>query len=389
MTSALGILIVALAVGLVVWLRVSRRDEMFAGLTPGLLPAAGQPAERARISGGQAPPIAVRFDPPAGVQPALAGLVAGTGMGTVAVPATLIDLAARGWLNLRPLEPAESSRRSTAARDWELRALDPPPAEQLSPTERAVLGAAFATGPVTTLFEFRSRGAGLAETFSALETEARERAWFQPPPRVSWVAVGSVVAVLGLLLVFSSAALFWVGAGLLLGGLVVVLGTRRLPVPVTAEGYAARVQSLGFRQYLATAEAEQLRFEAGIERFSRYLPYAMVFGVVDHWRHVFADALQQEHALGNDDFTGFGWLGLGDVLTTMVLIDLLTTEGGLMDDFVGDFGGGDFSGEWGDTGADGGDAGLGGDGGAADGGFDGGDFGGFDGGGFDGGGFGE
>ncbi|MCC6495256.1 MAG: DUF2207 domain-containing protein [Propionibacteriaceae bacterium] len=389
MTYVLGIVIVALAVGLVVWLRLSRRDEMFAGLTPGLLPAAGQPAERVRITGGQAPPIAVRFDPPAGVQPALAGLIAGPGLGTVAVPATLIDLAARGWLTLSPLEPvAGSSRRSTAARDWELRALDPPPAEQLSPTERAVLGAAFAHGPVTSLFEFRSRGAGLAETFSALDVEARERAWFQPPPPVGWAAIGSVVAFVGLFLLFSAGSLFPIGAGLLLGGLVVVLGTRRLPVPVTAEGYAARVQALGFKQYLATAEADQLRFEAGIERFSRYLPYAMVFGVVDHWRHVFADALQQEHALGNDDFTGLGWLNLGDVLTTMVLIDLLTTDGGLMDDFVGDFGGGDFSGDWGDAGADGGDTGFGGDGGAGDGGFDGGSFGGFDGGDF-GGGFGE
>ncbi len=379
MTYALGILIVALAAGLVVRLRLARRDEMFAGLTPGLLPAAGQPAERVRISGHLAPPIAVRFDPPAGVGPALAGVIAESRLHSVAVSATLIDLAGRGWLTLRPLEPvAGSTGRTSAARDWELRAQAPPPAEQLSRTEQAVLGAAFAAGPVTTLFAFRTRGAGLSPTFAAIDAETHERGWFLPSASVSWAGVGSAAAFAGLLMLLFAPTLFPVGLGLLLGGVVVVLGTRGLPIPVSAEGYAARVQALGFKQYLATAEAEQLKFEAGIERFSRYLPYAMVFGVVDHWRTVFADALQQELALGNGDFAGFGWLDVGDVLTTMVLIDLLTTDGGLMDDFVGDFGGGDFSSDWGEGGGDGG---FGGDGGSGDGGFDGGgDFGGFDGG---------
>lgn len=166
---------------------------------------------------------------------------------------------------------------------------------------------------------------------------------------------------------------------MLVGGLVVLFGTRRLPTPVTAEGYAARVQALGFKQYLATAEAAQLKFEAGIERFGRYLPYAMVFGVVDHWRTVFADALQQELALGNGDFAGFGWLDVGDVLTTLVLVYLLTTDGGLLDDFVTDFGGGDSSSDGSDSGGD--DGNWGGDAGSGDGGFDGV--------GLDGGGFGE
>ena len=73
MTIALGVLIAALAVGFVVWQRRSRRDETFAGITPGLVPAAGQPEQRIQVGRGQAAPIAVRFEPPAGVRPALAG----------------------------------------------------------------------------------------------------------------------------------------------------------------------------------------------------------------------------------------------------------------------------------------------------------------------------
>ena len=40
----------------------------------------------------------------------------------------------------------------------------------------------------------------------------------------------------------------------------------------------ARVQ--GFRLYVATAEADQIAFQEREEIFSRYLPYAMVFGLV-------------------------------------------------------------------------------------------------------------
>ena len=185
--------------------------------------------------------------------------------------------------------------------------------------------------------------------------------------------------MLGVVVLVMGPSLAPIGLGLLAGGAIAFLGSRGLPQPVSAEGYAARVQALGFKQYLATAEAEQLRFEVGIEQFSRYLPYAMVFGVVDHWRHVFADALQAELDAGGD-FSGFGWLAVNDMLTTMVMVDLLT-DGGLFDGLGDGFDGfGDGSAAIraaASTGDAGGDGGFGG--------FDGG---GFDGGGFDGGGFG-
>ena len=43
-----------------------------------------------------------------------------------------------------------------------------------------------------------------------------------------------------------------------------------------------------FRRYLATAEAGQIRFEEGEDVFSKYLPYAIVFGEADRWAKVFA-----------------------------------------------------------------------------------------------------
>ena len=56
----------------------------------------------------------------------------------------------------------------------------------------------------------------------------------------------------------------------------------------TAKGSAELARILGFRQYIATAEANQLKFEEQADIFSRYLPYAVVFGLTDRWAHAFA-----------------------------------------------------------------------------------------------------
>jgi uncharacterized membrane protein len=45
-------------------------------------------------------------------------------------------------------------------------------------------------------------------------------------------------------------------------------------------------QVLGFRKYLTTAEADQLRFEEGEDIFSKYLPWAIIFGIADRWQQL-------------------------------------------------------------------------------------------------------
>jgi uncharacterized membrane protein len=48
-------------------------------------------------------------------------------------------------------------------------------------------------------------------------------------------------------------------------------------------------QALGFKQYLETAEADQIKWEEGQDIFSRYLPYAIAYGCADRWAKIFAD----------------------------------------------------------------------------------------------------
>lgn len=66
----------------------------------------------------------------------------------------------------------------------------------------------------------------------------------------------------------------------------------------TAEGSAVLAQSLGFKEYLTTAEAGQIAFEEASNIFSRYLPYAVVFGVADRWARTFAQVAEAAEAAG-------------------------------------------------------------------------------------------
>jgi uncharacterized membrane protein len=56
----------------------------------------------------------------------------------------------------------------------------------------------------------------------------------------------------------------------------------------SAEGRAICDQVEGFRTYLATAEADQLKFEEG-DIFSKYLPWAIIFELADRWAKICGD----------------------------------------------------------------------------------------------------
>ncbi len=76
----------------------------------------------------------------------------------------------------------------------------------------------------------------------------------------------------------------------------------------TAAGTAARVQARGFERYLATAEAHQIRLEEAQDLFSRFLPWAIAFGVADRWAKTFAEAAAYGHAAGVDAAFDLQWL---------------------------------------------------------------------------------
>ena len=116
----------------------------------------------------------------------------------------------------------------------------------------------------------------------------------------------AVLVLLGLVVTFLLARFTHfgiVGIAAVLVGISALLVARNAPAR-TPDGTAVLAQTLGFRQYLATAEAAQLKFEEGEDLFSRYLPYAIVFGLTEHWAQVFAQLAAQGRAVTEPTWYG-------------------------------------------------------------------------------------
>lgn len=289
------------------------RDEWYAGLTPGLTPGREADANAAPTERGGPPTIAVQFNPPPGVQPGLVGTVIDESADTLDVSASVIDLAVRGFLSIEEVDGGGFTKRT----DWRLTRLVPREGEALRPYESTLLEGLFATANPVLLSDLKNH---FSKTLSSVKDqmydEVLSRGWFRKSPqrqRALWLALGFLLIGAGVVLLFLGAAMRGVdrtaglslpvpsglllGAGVVIGGIIVVILGRRVPAK-TAEGSAVLAQSLGFRQYLATAEANQIRWEEAQEIFSRYLPYAIVFGVAERWAKTFEQVAAAAAAAG-------------------------------------------------------------------------------------------
>jgi uncharacterized membrane protein YgcG len=277
------------------------RDQVYLGLTPGVVPAAGQETTIGRQT--QDVPVAVQFTPPQGARPGELGTLTDATADTRDVTATIIDLAVRGHLKIA----------QTGRKDWTFTRLGSP--DQLVDYEQLLLGKLFARGDEVTTDDLKdSSYAGvITETKSRLHQRvATELKWFTVNPAlVRGIAFGVGIVLiaagvgLGILLGFVGWGLVGV-AGVITGLAVLVMNNRF--GSRTATGSAMLAQTRGFELYLRTAEADQIRFEEGIDVFSRYLPYAIMFGVAERWTKVFTELAAQ----GRYTFDTTGWyLGYG------------------------------------------------------------------------------
>lgn len=305
--SGLGAAIAALVAG---WFAVRgqrrRRDQEFLGVPPGVIPPDGQGSVGARTA---KPEVAVAFQPPKNVSPAEAGTLIDGTAGTDDVTSAMLDLAVRGHMRIIP----EATDRKGRTKDWTF-TLDPNCPDRLRPWEKTFVQQFFSGGTTVSTATMRTQhdDTTLPTTKGALDQLMVTYGWYRKAPSAArGLAFAAGLGVMFLGIVIAVAGLFFgyglVGVPVAIIGLVMaILGIVRAPGR-TATGTAVLDQINGFKLYLTTAEADQIRFEEGIDVFSRYLPWATMFGVADRWVKIFADL----QASGR--YTGYyGWYG-GDV----------------------------------------------------------------------------
>lgn len=269
--------------------RRSSRDEVYLGLTPGVTPAPGETGQIGRAAGDA--PVAVQFQPPAGARPGEVGVLVDASADNVDVTATIIDLAVRGHLRID----------ATRENDWVFERL-PSGRDPLTPAEKHIVGTMFGKRQRVSTGDLRDKR--YHDLLPGARTRLYDRvtgelSWFKGNPehaRIAAIVGGIAIMVGGVVLGLALAFAFGLGlvglAGVVVGLAVIALNRkfgRR-----TAAGSAVLAQTKGFELYLRTAEADQLKFEEGVDIFSRYLPYAIVFGVADRWTRLFQQ-LAAEH----------------------------------------------------------------------------------------------
>ena len=335
------------------WWRKNGRDQRYAGLPPGTVPLAGQEAEV--VPNDPDIPIPVAFSPPR-IPVAEAGLLIDGQVDTRETAATIIGLAVRGALTVQ----------SYGKDDFQVTLVDPNRAT--APHEMVLLTSLFDGQPAGTVKDLSVPGS-MAEAHESMRDSVRNqvtsRGWFRKVP--SAAATSSFGFGLIVIAIFAS---FAVGFWLLLLCIPLlpilitfaVIRTKLKRGQRTAEGRAVCDQVEGFRTYLATAEADQLKFEEGEDIFSKYLPWAIIFELADRWAKICGDLVAMGRLpnqtpywyVGNYQMTAFNTSFLTSSLTSAAT-PVASSSGAGGTGFGGGsaFGGGGFSGGGGGGGGSG------------------------------------
>jgi hypothetical protein len=236
-------------------------------------------------------PVVVEFEPPDKLRPGQLGLILDESADTKDVTATIIDLAARGFLTITEVPGTGIFARG----NYQLKKSANTDASKLLQYERTIYNGLFKSGDE--LFLSTIRGTFKPSLDSAegqLYTDAMARKWFTHHPawtRTAWMVAGIATIVLGAAVTFALGALLGgglIGIAIVFVGILVAVRHRSMPQK-SAAGHDVLMRTLGFRMYMTTAEKYQQQFAEREKIFTAYLPYAIVFGCVDRWAHAFQD----------------------------------------------------------------------------------------------------
>jgi uncharacterized membrane protein YgcG len=239
----------------------------------------------------------VQYEPPDRLTPAEVGTLLDQEVHLPDITSTVIDLAVRGYLRIEPIESALFG--IARARDYKLVKLKAWEADgTLKPHEREILtglfGAVKASVELSDLEQvFYERLPKIRQHLYAGLVRAGYFAGSPEQVRRTYFAAG---IVLGPLLTFGLMALQrWqqhvMGAGPVIAGIcsgLIVLAFSRAMPRRTLRGAQATGQVFGFREFLWRTDQDRLkRMGSDAQLFERMLPYALAFGVADHWARAF------------------------------------------------------------------------------------------------------
>jgi uncharacterized membrane protein YgcG len=238
----------------------------------------------------------VQFEPPPGLRPGQLGTLIDEKADPRDVTATIVDLAVRGYLRID--EAGEAGGLWKKQQDYafvKIRESD----GAMVVYETLLFEALFKGRDQVKLSELQTTfSSSMMSVQSQLYSNVTGLGWFKRNPksaRGAWAAVGIVLLAPAFFGIFWFVELGWsvlIPLAVMVLGIAVLATTGRAPAR-TAEGTRILTQAQGFELFLETADGNQLRYEEGHDIFSRYLPFAIAFGVADKWAKKFEDLAKQ------------------------------------------------------------------------------------------------
>ena len=257
-------------------------------------------------------------DAPGAVSPPMMGALLEGTAGVRDLMLSVIDLAVRGYISLKPL-PSAADKKTPSG--WVLQRTAKP-ARGLSDFETTLLAAPTAAGSAITLGSlFADRTDTVRGSLSQLRAAVARAGWFsgdthQTQHRASWAAIGGLVILIGLIaavvaLVAGFSASIWpglTGAALTVVSGLLLISLARLRPSITAHGDATRRQVQAYRDWLQALEPHDIAPEKATELFGTNIVSAMAFKLEAPFAEVFDTAIARHRNWGGHLNIDTDWL---------------------------------------------------------------------------------
>jgi len=282
-------------------------------------------------------------DAPGAVGPAMTGALVDGKAGVRDLMLSVIDLAVRGYLILKPLSGNTSS-------GWLLQGTDKP-ARGLTDFETTLLAAPAAAGSAITLGSLFADSTGtVTKSLTQLRAAVARAGWFSadahtPQHRPSWAAVGGLVILVGLIaavvaMVAGFSASIWpglTGAALIVVSGLVLISLARLRPSITTAGDTTRRQVQVYRDWLQGLQPHDIAPEQATELFNANIAAALAFGLEAPFAEVFDTAIARHRNWGGQLGIATDWLDVPQApLTERVkLLDQLIADATRLADRAG------------------------------------------------------
>ena len=297
----------------------------------------------------------VRYEPPPDLRAMEVGFLMHERSSASDISATIVDLAIRGKLVISEQESGKIMKHKEFSFERKPGTLD-----DLAPFETDILDGLFESGNSVKQDDLRDKFyTHVSGIDSALKQQVLSKELFDGDPRATkghYYVIG-VVLLLLIIPLFLSVAwidpgyLYAFVPGLAISGLAVLIFGRFMSRR-TAKGSEALSYVKGFKEYMRTAEREEMKLMTA-ENFQTNLPYAMVLGVAKEWAGKFQDIYTQPPDWYRSYYPGtvFSAVYLSESLSTMQtsMATTMTSSpsssgGGGGGGFGGGFSGGGFGG---------------------------------------------